>query len=99
MHADWHREDIKAAVRKTGITLRKLAQEAGFSTWAVSRALDGPWPTMEAIIARRLRLHPSVIWPSRYDATGAPLRARRAAFAAKRIPNTVSPSRQKRVSA
>jgi Ner family transcriptional regulator len=74
MH-DWHPEDVKAAIRKTGITLTGLAIEAGYNGAAVRAALRLPWPQIEAIIARRLGTAPWVIWPSRYDSFGNPLRA------------------------
>ncbi len=71
---DWHPEDIKAAVRKTGATLSDLSRAAGLSDGAAKRALDTPWPRVEAIIASRLGVRPQDIWPSRYDADGLPRR-------------------------
>ena len=81
--SDWHPEDIKAAVRKTGITLADLSETAGFESSAARQALRVPMPRLEALIANRLGLQPKDIWPSRYDATGAPLRG---LHAAKRKP-------------
>jgi len=99
MQSDWHREDIKAAIRKTGTTLRALALDAGYSTWSASVVLSKPWPNMEAVVARRLRCHPAVIWPSRYDANGAPLRGHCAVFRMKPTPRQTPLSRQKRAPA
>lgn len=69
---DWHPEDIKAAVRKTGTTLSAISRAAGLSDGAAKRALDIPWPRAEAIIAAALDLRPQDIWPSRYQADGRP---------------------------
>lgn len=74
---DWHSEDIKAAVRKRGRTLTDLAREAGFSDGACRKALTVPWPAVERVIADFLGQAPAVIWPSRYDAKGAPRRGLR----------------------
>jgi Ner family transcriptional regulator len=71
--ADWHREDIKAAIRRSGITLAALSSEHGFTVSSCSWCLMRPWPRMQAIIAQRLGVAPQTIWPSRYDAAGAPL--------------------------
>ncbi len=72
---DWHPEDVKAAIRKTGITLTKLSIEAGYEASAVRKAISVPWSQVEDIIAERLGTNPWVIWPSRYDSFGNPLRA------------------------
>lgn len=72
---DWHPEDVKAAIRKTGITLTDLSTGAGYEKSAVGKALFQPWPQVEDIIAERLGTAPWVIWPSRYDSCGNPLRA------------------------
>ncbi|MCA3343550.1 MAG: helix-turn-helix domain-containing protein [Roseomonas sp.] len=71
--ADWHPEDIKAAIRKTGLTLSDLSRAAGFSEGAAKRALLIPWPRMEAAIAARLGREPHEIWPSRYSPDGRPM--------------------------
>ena len=71
--ADWHPEDIKAAIRKTGMTLSDLSRAAGFSEGAAKRALLIPWPRMEAAIAARLGREPHEIWPSRYSPDGRPM--------------------------
>ncbi|GGG30745.1 hypothetical protein GCM10010964_18330 [Caldovatus sediminis] len=92
---DWHPEDIKAAVRKTGVTLTALAQRHGLAGSAVRVTLIKPWPRVEAIVAAHLGRRPQDIWPSRYDASGQPLRGRRPGTAqASRSPS--SPHRQKR---
>ncbi len=74
MPADMHYEDIKAAIRKSGITMDALARRHGYSGAVVRITLRRPWPAVEAIIAQRLERKPQDIWPSRYDADGVPLR-------------------------
>lgn len=73
MATDWHPEDIKAAIRKSGITLTALALENGLAENAVRQTLLRPWPRVQAIIAARLGRRPEEIWPSRYDAQGKPI--------------------------
>ena len=70
--ADMHREDIKAAIRKTGLSLAELSVAAGYEAGAVSRALRVPWPSVEAIIAKRIGKRPQDVWPSRYNPDGSP---------------------------
>jgi len=70
---DWHKEDIKAAIRKTGTTLRGLARSNGYrSVDSVNQALFHPYPKAERIIAVAIGVAPETIWPSRYqfNATG-----------------------------
>lgn len=74
--ADWHVEDIKAAIRKTGATTVSLSLQHGYSRAAVRVAFLKPWPAIEAIIAAHLGVPPQSIWPSRYDPAGEPIRKR-----------------------
>lgn len=92
---DWHPEDIKAAIRKTGTTMSAISRAAGLSDGAAKRALDIPWPRAEAIIATRLGLRPQDIWPSRYDAAGLPLRGRPIGAMTNRSAPAPTPHRQK----
>lgn len=71
---EWHVEDIKAAIRKTGVTLVGLSLRSGLERSAVGQALLRPWPNVERVIANHLGLRPQDIWPSRYDESGNPLR-------------------------
>jgi Ner family transcriptional regulator len=64
---DWHPEDVKAAIRKTGLTMTALSLSHGLAENAVRMTLRRPWPRVEAIIAAHLGLRPSDIWPSRYS--------------------------------
>jgi Ner family transcriptional regulator len=73
---DWHPEDVKAAIRKTGVTLKALSIQNGYSASVIRRTLKIPYPAAQAIIARHLGVAPQDIWPSRYDETGTPLKGR-----------------------
>ncbi|MBN8999077.1 MAG: helix-turn-helix domain-containing protein [Rhizobiales bacterium] len=74
MIADPHPEDIKAMIRKRGLTLEALSQRLGYSRVVVGVALRRPWPAVEAGIAPFLGVAPAQLWPDRYDATGQPRR-------------------------
>ncbi|MGC5198600.1 helix-turn-helix domain-containing protein [Aphanothece microscopica] len=93
--ADWHAEDVKAAVRKTGVSLTALARQHGLSESAVRMTLRRSWPRVEAIIARHLGKKPQAIWPSRYDARGRPLPGLHAADRQHRSRPAPTPHRQK----
>lgn len=73
---DWHREQIKAAVRMTGQSLSSLAGANGYESSSFYWALKRPWPAVERIIATHLGRRPQEIWPSRYDRRGVPLTSR-----------------------
>lgn len=64
---DWNKEDIKAAVWKTGTTMKGLALSNGYrSVDAINQALFRPYPKAERIIAKAINEKPENIWPSRY---------------------------------
>lgn len=94
---DWHREDIKAAIRKSGITMQALSRRAGLSVNALALAMIQPWPRAQAVIADRIGVAPHIIWPSRYDKAGRPLRGIRGAFgndiAGRRAAHSQKPGR------
>lgn len=92
---DWHSEDIKAAIRKTGVTLTALSIAAGFSPSAVRTCLMTPIPRVQDAIARHLGLKPQDIWPSRYDAKGRPLKGLHCGVRTKRSASAPTPHRQK----
>ena len=70
----WHPEDIKAAVRKTGITLSRLAQLHGYHRSAMLNAIrQHGYGPCEAIIASHLGVTPQELWPDRYDSQGRPI--------------------------
>lgn len=69
-----HPEDIKAAIRKRGLTLEALSESLGYSRVVVGVALRRPWPAVESGIASFLGISPQELWPDRYDADGKPRR-------------------------
>jgi len=73
---DWHKEDIKAALRKGGLSFARLSRETDYARQSFSVALSRPFPQVEKIIAGALGLHPQEIWPSRYCKNGEPKVAR-----------------------
>lgn len=75
----WHPEDIKAAVRKRGKTLSRLATEAGLDPSATRVVWTRPLHSAEQAIASFLCVPAQELWPDRYDPDGTPRhpRARR----------------------
>lgn len=65
-----HPEDIKAAVRKAGLTLTDLALRHGLPENACRNALRRPNFAGEQAILALLGLSPSRVWPGRYFADG-----------------------------
>jgi Ner family transcriptional regulator len=61
---DWHPADVKAALEKKGVSLRKLASEYGYSH--IQRVLVSQWWAAEQIVAKAIGVPAHVIWPSRY---------------------------------
>jgi Ner family transcriptional regulator len=66
----WHAEDIKAAVRKKGTTLKALALSNGLSESACRASLLRPQPAADKVISRFLGVPLNKLWPSRYDRAG-----------------------------
>ena len=65
---DWHPEDIKAAIRKRGMTTSQLSRSNGLAESTLRNVFHHHWPKGEKIIAEFLGLTPRDIWPSRYEA-------------------------------
>lgn len=65
--ADWHKQDILAAVRKKKKSLYALSRESGLSSGTLANALIKTWPRGEEIIANVIGVPPEKIWPSRYQ--------------------------------
>lgn len=64
---DWHKADIIAALHKRGTSIARLSREAGLASSTLANALARPWPKGEWMIANAIGIHPSAIWPTRYD--------------------------------
>jgi len=86
MIADRHPEDIKAMIRKRGLSMEALSLRLGYSRVVVGVALRRPWPAVQAGIASFLGVEPQDLWPSRYDAAGMPRRQGSAGSKASRRP-------------
>ena len=61
---DMHPADVIAALRKRGTSLRKIAQNNGYSH--IQRVLTSPWLAAEQLVAQALDTTPQALWPSRY---------------------------------
>lgn len=73
--SDWHPEDIKAAIRKRGISLAALAADHNISKQTLSLCLSSRASERgDLIIADFLGLKPRTIWPSRYHTDGTRIR-------------------------
>jgi len=67
----WHPADIKAAIQKTGITLKDLALKNGLSESLCRMAIIYRCaPSGERVIAKHLNVAPYDIWPDRYNPDG-----------------------------
>jgi len=67
---DWDPEIIKAAIRRTGVTLADLARREALAPQVLRHTLARPRAEGERVIARFLDVPPHVIWPSRYHEDG-----------------------------
>lgn len=62
----WHKEDIKAAIRKKGVTLKQLSVRHGLPSAATRTALSHSYTSAETVIAEFLGVPASDLWPERY---------------------------------
>ncbi|PCJ01954.1 MAG: DNA-binding protein [Alphaproteobacteria bacterium] len=67
MSEGMHPEDIKAAIRKRGTTMKELSLGWGFSESAISKSLTDPMPYVEPKTAKFIGKKLYQIWPDRYD--------------------------------
>ncbi|WP_131669801.1 helix-turn-helix domain-containing protein [Psychrobacter pygoscelis] len=72
----WHPEDIKAAVRKTGVTLAELCRAAGIASNSASKALIEPSTKGEVVIAEHLNIPVQLLFPTRWTTDGKRVRPR-----------------------
>jgi len=68
---DWHPEDIKAEVRKRGMTLAEIGRLNGLSRQTMAHALVQPSAAAERVIADAIGIAAHHIWPSRYHPDGS----------------------------
>lgn len=64
---DWHREEIKCAIRLKGFSIASLSRAWGMAGGTLANALARPWPKGERIIALTIGIEPELIWPTRYE--------------------------------
>lgn len=72
----WHKEDIKAAIRKKGETMVSLATKNDIPTANVRNALIRPVLSGEIVIAEFLGVSPHSLWPDRWTPEGQRIRPR-----------------------
>lgn len=73
---DWHAEDIKAAIRKRGVTMTDLALSRAMPEASVRNAIARPFAKGELVIAEFLQIPLHEIWPNRWTKEGKRLRPR-----------------------
>ena len=91
----WHREDIKAELRKRLGPITVLSRAWGYSQAGITNTLLRPdySPAIEQRIADALGQHPHTLWPDRWAPDGSPRsRSTNAAHPSVAIP---TPHRQK----
>ena len=67
MATDWHYEDIKAILRKSGYTMTRLSKEMGLKTpQSVLNVKKHSCPKVERKVASILGVPVWVIWPERW---------------------------------
>jgi len=69
---DWHPADVKAALEKRGYSLARISRELGLKPTTANAVFQKRYPRVQERIGRILDMHPSWIWPSRYDESGNP---------------------------
>lgn len=68
---DWTRGKIRYELERVGfVEMRQVDKAFGLSLGTVSNTIRHPYEVGEYAIAKALGLHPSTIWPSRYDTAG-----------------------------
>lgn len=63
----WHREDIRAAIRKKDETLSSLARKNNIPESTMRNALSKPVKSAELVIASFLEKPLHELWPTRWD--------------------------------
>jgi len=78
-----HKEDIKAAIRKKGVTLQELALMNGLGSSSITASLYVPSPTANKIISDFIGKPMHKIWPEWYDKNGRRIRSSKSQSATK----------------
>ncbi|QOD81396.1 helix-turn-helix domain-containing protein [Chromobacterium haemolyticum] len=72
----WHKEDIKAAIRKAGSTMNALARDRNLPLSTIRNALIRPVLSGEVAIAEFLGIPAHELWPERWTPEGRRIRPR-----------------------
>ncbi|MCB1833153.1 MAG: helix-turn-helix domain-containing protein [Geminicoccaceae bacterium] len=83
----WHPEDIKAEIRKRGMTLKDLSISLGMHPTACRKVLEFPLLRAELAIAKLIQVPPQELWPDRYNERGQPIRRGLQRNYRRRLPN------------
>lgn len=75
----WHPEDVKSAIRKTGVTLSELCEHMGIDHRSASKALAEPYTKGELAIAEYLGIPVQLLFPTRWTMDKKRVRPRYAA--------------------
>jgi Ner family transcriptional regulator len=87
--AGWHREDIKAALRKRHGSIANLAACWGVDASTISTVLRRPGSSrIEKLIADAIGQAPHKLWPHRWTPDGVPLSARTSTVATRKLAET-----------
>ena len=75
----WHPEDVKSAIRKTGVSLSELCEQMGIDHRSASKALAEPYTKGELAIAEYLNIPVQLLFPTRWTIDKKRVRPRYAA--------------------
>ncbi|WP_413190153.1 helix-turn-helix domain-containing protein [Psychrobacter sp. AT9] len=75
----WHPEDIKTAIRKTGVSLSELCEQMGVDHRSASKALVEPFTKGELAIAEYFNVPVQLLFPTRWTVDKKRVRPRYAA--------------------
>ncbi|MFH1984155.1 MAG: helix-turn-helix domain-containing protein [Pseudomonadota bacterium] len=64
---DWHPARIKYELALRGLSLADIGRRRKLAQFSIYDVLRKRVPLSEQAVAEALGVHPSVIWPSRYD--------------------------------
>lgn len=70
MPKNQHPEDVKARVRKTGVSFSELGRRSGVSGDTIRKGLYVPCPKGNRVVSAYLGCPLSDLWPEWYDAHG-----------------------------
>lgn len=70
---------IKYQLEIRGLSLKKISEDAGYSSGVAKKALNDSitFPTAEKLIADALDTTPEALWPNRFDENGKRKRKRK----------------------